>query len=74
MGLGLRGDRPADRWYDLEVHVIKRVLAVAALGGTATERWESRLSTATALALPKPNADRLRHRQTPHTDYRSPPS
>src|SRR4051812_48355164 len=37
------------RWYDLEVDVIERVLTVAAQGGTAAERWESRLSTARAL-------------------------
>ncbi len=40
------------RWYDLEVEVIERVLAVAAQGGTAAERWEARLSTAEALASP----------------------
>ena len=38
------------RWYDLEMHVIERVLTVAAQGGTAADRWESRLSTARALA------------------------
>ena len=38
-------------WYDLEIEVIERVLAIAAQEGTSAEQWESRMSTATVLRV-----------------------
>ena len=38
------------RWYELEIEVIERVLAIAAQGGTPAAPWASRLADARVLA------------------------